>query len=134
MWYYFIISNKLYESMLHFYSESHHISNAHGIQTRCLDFNPNKPYQVVTGGDDCKIKFWDIRNPSTHTLELKQHTHWYVDVKLHSNFFFYFHFWRLYSLSYQLNFLHCQLSVSSPLLSVSTKGFIAFCLIHFTIN
>jgi len=57
-------------------SESHHISNAHGIQTRCLDFNPNKPYQVVTGGDDCKIKFWDIRNPSTHTLELKQHTHW----------------------------------------------------------
>lgn len=29
---------------------------------RDIDFNPNKAYYFVSGGDDTKLKFWDVRN------------------------------------------------------------------------
>jgi WD40 repeat protein len=56
------------------------ISKAHSILARDLDFNPNKQYQLATGGDDCKTKIWDIRSPKNHILEIVRHTHWVWNV------------------------------------------------------
>lgn len=52
------------------------IENAHGQLVRDLDFNPNKQYYIVSCGDDCKVKFWDIRNPTESLAVLSQHSHW----------------------------------------------------------
>ena len=35
--------------------------SAHSQAVRDLDFNNNKPYHFVSGGDDAQIKFWDSR-------------------------------------------------------------------------
>lgn len=41
----------------------------------CVDFNPNKPYQVAVGGDDCTIRIWDTRQLSKPLLNIRRHTH-----------------------------------------------------------
>ncbi|KAL0485272.1 hypothetical protein AKO1_011681 [Acrasis kona] len=39
------------------------IDNAHDQQrVRDFEYNPNKLYYVASCGDDCKIKFWDVRS------------------------------------------------------------------------
>lgn len=43
---------------------------------RDLDFNPNMQYYLATCGDDCKTKFWDIRNTDQPLKELSDHSHW----------------------------------------------------------
>ena len=35
-------------------------------------------YYMATCGDDCKTKFWDIRNTQQPLKELTDHSHWYV--------------------------------------------------------
>ncbi|KAJ7373902.1 Protein tssc1 [Desmophyllum pertusum] len=40
------------------------IESAHNQLLRDLDFNPNKQYILVSCGDDCKMRFWDTRNPT----------------------------------------------------------------------
>ena len=68
-----------------------------------IDFNPNKPHQIVTSGNyDCNIKIWDLRMNSTydrnrqsgggnynsysdHNHEniiniISGHSHWYVHI------------------------------------------------------
>jgi WD40 repeat protein len=47
-----------------------------------LDYNPNKPYAIVTGGQDGLVKFWDLRS-SKHPLLVAQggHGHWVTRVK-----------------------------------------------------
>jgi len=40
------------------------IKNAHTLNVTDLDFNPNKQWCIITGGEDCQIKFWDIRKPA----------------------------------------------------------------------
>ena len=40
---------------------SYSVPNAHTERVRGLDYNPNKPYHIVTGGDDCRVLFWDLR-------------------------------------------------------------------------
>ncbi|KAI8915129.1 WD40-repeat-containing domain protein [Entophlyctis helioformis] len=57
-------------------SESYAISNAHELGVRSLDYNPNKPYHIATGGDDCHIRIWDMRNSQTPLKEISDHTHW----------------------------------------------------------
>ncbi|CAD8188703.1 unnamed protein product [Paramecium pentaurelia] len=34
---------------------------AHSLQILDIDFNPNKQYYLITGGEDCLAKVWDIR-------------------------------------------------------------------------
>ncbi|KAM3136144.1 hypothetical protein pb186bvf_011766 [Paramecium bursaria] len=34
---------------------------AHGLRILDLDFNPNKQYYLLSGGEDCMAKIWDIR-------------------------------------------------------------------------
>uniref|UniRef100_A0AAY5L5B6 EIPR1-like beta-propeller domain-containing protein n=1 Tax=Esox lucius TaxID=8010 RepID=A0AAY5L5B6_ESOLU len=56
------------------------IENAHGQLVRDLDFNPNKQYYLASCGDDCKVKFWDVRNISEPVKTLEEHSHWWVSV------------------------------------------------------
>lgn len=77
-----------------------HIPRAHSLVVRDFDFNPNKEHHLVTGGDDCQIRFWDVRmvgskndeaspmSPNNSQTILKKgclkqisdHTHWVQQV------------------------------------------------------
>ncbi len=50
---------------------------AHTPFVRDLDFNPNRDYYLVTGGDDYRIKFWDIRRVDQPVKSVPAHSHWY---------------------------------------------------------
>lgn len=52
----------------------------HGA-VRDIDCNPNKPYQLVSGGDDGKIRFWDYRTGAAPLKVLPGHAHWLCAVK-----------------------------------------------------
>lgn len=58
------------------------IIHPHGPLTRDIDVNSNKPYFIATGGDDCMLKFWDIRNYSKPVLTRKDHSHWIWGVNI----------------------------------------------------
>ena len=56
---------------------SFQIEHAHSQLVRDMDFNPNKQYFMATCGDDCQVKFWDIREPTTPVSVIDdQHSHW----------------------------------------------------------
>ena len=61
------------------------ILRPHSLTTRDVDFNPNKPYHIATGGDDCQIKFWDIRNYGSPLVTRRDHTHWIWGVQFNPN-------------------------------------------------
>ena len=44
------------------------LRDAHSQRVRDLDYNPNKPYYLVTCGDDCAVKFWDVRKASEQVV------------------------------------------------------------------
>ncbi|CAG8614378.1 32235_t:CDS:10 [Gigaspora margarita] len=51
------------------------VAIAHSVLVRALDYNPNKPYQIASAGDDCKIRFWDLRNTTNCLKQISDHTH-----------------------------------------------------------
>jgi WD40 repeat protein len=57
---------------------THTIDGAHAHHIRDIDYNPNRTYVVVTSGDDCKIRFWDLRKGGAAgpLKTLTGHTHW----------------------------------------------------------
>jgi len=61
--------------------ESYVIQHAHAPYVRDLDFNPNKDYYMVTGGDDNKMKFWDTRKCDKPVKSFLAHSHWVYNVK-----------------------------------------------------
>ncbi|XP_051579209.1 EARP-interacting protein homolog [Myxocyprinus asiaticus] len=62
-------------------SQIYCIENAHGQLVRDLDFNPNKQYYLASCGDDCKVKFWDVRHISEPVKSLEEHSHWVWSVR-----------------------------------------------------
>ena len=48
---------------------------------RCIDFNPNRQYHLVSSGDDAALRFWDIRNPKKAIAVRHDHSHWVWSVK-----------------------------------------------------
>lgn len=56
--------------------QSWNIPLAHKFQVRDVDFNPNKQYYMATCGDDCAVRFWDVRKQKESLKEIKAHTHW----------------------------------------------------------
>ncbi|KAJ1654262.1 hypothetical protein IWQ61_005779 [Dispira simplex] len=52
------------------------IAECHEGEVRCMEFNPNRAYQLATGGDDCKVRLWDLRAPHRPLMSLADHTHW----------------------------------------------------------
>lgn len=65
--------------------ETYCIPTAHAPFVRDIDFNPNKDYYMVTGGDDYKIKFWDVRKCDKPVKILEGHSHWYPLDLLHAH-------------------------------------------------
>mmetsp|Transcript_17335 Transcript_17335/g.27079 ORF Transcript_17335/g.27079 Transcript_17335/m.27079 type:complete len:383 (-) Transcript_17335:94-1242(-) len=59
--------------------------SAHSQAVRDLDFNNNKPYHFVSGGDDAQIKFWDSRKLNQPITQIQGHSHWVWNVKYHDN-------------------------------------------------
>ncbi|KAM8833636.1 EARP-interacting protein homolog isoform X2 [Synchiropus splendidus] len=62
-------------------SQIYCIENAHGQLVRDLDFNPNRQYYLASCGDDCKVKFWDVRNIQEPVKTLEEHSHWVWSVR-----------------------------------------------------
>mmetsp|Transcript_11473 Transcript_11473/g.19495 ORF Transcript_11473/g.19495 Transcript_11473/m.19495 type:complete len:358 (-) Transcript_11473:56-1129(-) len=57
------------------------IDQAHQLSVRDLDYNPNRPYVFVSGGDDNYIKFWDIRKTQAPLQSFPAHSHWVCQTK-----------------------------------------------------
>lgn len=56
-------------------------ADAHKSTIRAVDYNPNKPYHVVTGGDDAQVYIWDVRQIKEPILDIhSSHTHWVWSV------------------------------------------------------
>ncbi|KAG7264160.1 hypothetical protein CRUP_038188 [Coryphaenoides rupestris] len=62
-------------------SQIYCIENAHGQLVRDLDFNPNRQYYLASCGDDCKVRFWDVRNVQEPVKSLEDHSHWVWSVR-----------------------------------------------------
>jgi WD40 repeat protein len=54
------------------------IDNAHSPYVRDIDYNPNRQYHLMTCGDDCRVKFWDVRKANECLKILTDHSHWFV--------------------------------------------------------
>ncbi|PIA18873.1 WD40 repeat-like protein [Coemansia reversa NRRL 1564] len=61
------------------------IDYAHSGKVRSLDYNPNLPYIIATGGDDGSVRIWDTRNPSSELMSIANHTHWVYSVAFNPN-------------------------------------------------
>ena len=55
---------------------------AHRYGVTDLDYNPNKPYVLATGGQDGLVKFWDLRLARRPLLVGRGgHSHWLWNVQ-----------------------------------------------------
>ncbi|KAJ2772688.1 Protein tssc1 [Coemansia nantahalensis] len=61
------------------------VEYAHSGKVRCLDYNPNLPYLLATGGDDGAVRVWDARSPAGALLDIGNHTHWVYSVAFNPN-------------------------------------------------
>lgn len=52
------------------------IADAHRYAVRDVDYNPNKPFCIVTCGEDRLIKFWDLRSLDAPIKSMVGHDHW----------------------------------------------------------
>ncbi|CAO3609076.1 unnamed protein product [Cunninghamella echinulata] len=57
-----------------------HRDEAHASTIRAIDYNANKPFHIVTGGDDSKINLWDVRSMNQPLMVVEGHTHWIWSV------------------------------------------------------
>jgi len=51
-----------------------------------LDCNPNKKYNIASGGNDCSLKFWDIRNVSEPLLIMLDESMWIKCVRFNNSY------------------------------------------------
>lgn len=66
-------------------TSSFSIENAHSQLIRDVDMNPNKQYYLASCSDDCKVKFWDIRNTKDCLMTRSDHSHWVWGIR-YNNF------------------------------------------------
>ena len=52
-----------------------------GLCVRALSYNPNKPWFIATGGDDFRVRCWDLRKANGGPVKtLEGHSHWVTGV------------------------------------------------------
>jgi len=49
---------------------------AHEDLVRCVDYNPNRPYHLLSCGQDRRVHVWDLRAPAAPLQTLLAHSHW----------------------------------------------------------
>lgn len=54
------------------------IPYAHDGGVLDIDFNPNKPNYIVSGGKDGIVLFWDLRKTDKPLRSESKHSHWYI--------------------------------------------------------
>ncbi|KAI7905573.1 WD40-repeat-containing domain protein [Cokeromyces recurvatus] len=59
---------------------SFHHPEAHKTTIRAVDYNPNKPHCIATGGDDAMVSIWDTRQLKNQVMQIERHTHWVWSV------------------------------------------------------
>jgi WD40 repeat protein len=43
---------------------------------RCVDYNPNRPYHLLSAGQDRRVHVWDLRSAAHPLQTLLAHSHW----------------------------------------------------------
>ncbi|KAJ1959919.1 Protein tssc1 [Dipsacomyces acuminosporus] len=61
------------------------IEYAHSGKIRAVDYNPNLPYILATGGDDGVVRAWDTRSPASALMEIANHSHWVYALEFNPN-------------------------------------------------
>ena len=51
-----------------------------GGAVRALSYNPNRPWVLASGGDDHRVKCWDLRRAAAPLKVLEGHTHWVTSL------------------------------------------------------
>ncbi|KAJ2907871.1 Protein tssc1 [Coemansia aciculifera] len=64
-------------------SHSHQasIECAHTGRIRALDYNPNLPYHLASGGSDGALRIWDLRHAEAPLITAANHSHWVCDLQ-----------------------------------------------------
>ena len=52
------------------------IDHVHELAVRTVDYNPNRPNVLATGGDDGFLRIWDTRQPKEALVSVRHHKHW----------------------------------------------------------
>ncbi|MEW5311662.1 MAG: hypothetical protein WDW38_003357 [Sanguina aurantia] len=67
-------------------SKSSEITGAHKMPVRDVSFAPQNNQRIVSAGDDCKLRVWDLRmsGKSEAVLELGGHSHWVWRVQFNA--------------------------------------------------
>ncbi|KAJ1973404.1 hypothetical protein H4R34_005088, partial [Dimargaris verticillata] len=56
------------------------IPQAHEGDVLDIEYNPNRPHQLATAGEDCKVRIWDVRNLTRPFMTIADHSHWVWSV------------------------------------------------------
>ncbi|KAG2377535.1 hypothetical protein C9374_009051 [Naegleria lovaniensis] len=59
---------------------------AHDQMVRDVQYNPYQPYRLASCGDDCLIKFWDVRSTKEPLLVLAGHSHWISKIRFNPQY------------------------------------------------
>lgn len=67
-------------------AKSGELLSAHKMPVRDVDFAPHQEHRLVSCGDDCKLRFWDLRalGRTEALLELGGHSHWIWKTRYNS--------------------------------------------------
>ena len=61
------------------------LSRAHAMRCRALSFDPARQHRIATGGDDCRVRLWDLRHAAKPVEDFGGggeggHSHWVWNV------------------------------------------------------
>ncbi|KAJ1935493.1 phosphatidylserine decarboxylase 1 [Linderina macrospora] len=61
------------------------VDYAHNGRVRAINYNPNMPHILATGGDDGCVRLWDTRSLAGPVIDIAHHTHWVYSVEFNPN-------------------------------------------------